>query len=218
MEADFDMLHAFQALLKGWWKIALTASVGGLIGLLAAMTLTPLYQAESTFQASIDFSQINFENLAGDDDNQPLRFTQNDEDLALQIVQVALIAVEDDAFAFAQSLDPALTLADFKGDRQISRAHALWHLRFRHHNPQIAQSIVNHWSEQAIDYLKRAQQSGEAEPFVIVHLIQPANLPQRPIYHNRNSLALGGMLFGLVAGILLVDASSRFKSDAARGV
>jgi hypothetical protein len=151
------------------------------------------------------------ENLV-DDNNNPVRFTQYDEDLALQVVQRVLLAEMDEAFEYALTLDPALDIETFKHDMQIQRYHAKWHLRYRHEDPKIAQAIVNYWAENGMEGLREAQATGEAESFVIVDLVSEALLPQTPLYRNRNTLVVAGTVVGFVAGVILVDSQTRFGS------
>jgi len=209
MRDELDPLNTFKNLLNNWWKIVLAAVLVGLVGLVISFILPPTYQAEATFHASIDFTQINFENLV-DDNNNPVRFTQYDEDLALQVVQRVLLAEMDEAFDYALTLDPALDIETFKHDMQIQRYHAKWHLRYRHEDPKIAQAIVNYWAENGMEGLREAQATGEAESFVIVDLVSEALLPQTPLYRNRNTLVVAGTVVGFVAGIILVDSQTRF--------
>ncbi len=214
MQAVMDPAVTFDNLFKGWWKIVLLAVVGGLLGLAASFVLPPKYQAEATFYASIDFTQINFENMVGEY-GDPLIFTQYDEDLALQVVERVLRAERHAALQFAQTLDPALDADAFWDDMQIQRYLARWHLRFRHEDPQIAQAIVNHWASIGMEALETAQADGRAESFVIVSLVEEASLPQEPIYHNRSTLVLAGLAVGFLCGVILVDFSARYRGRKA---
>ncbi|MBG0770919.1 MAG: hypothetical protein H0S82_04380, partial [Anaerolineaceae bacterium] len=153
-----------------------------------------------------------FENLY-DDTGDPIEFTQYDEDLALEVVERILIKDTDAAFAYAQKLDPSLTLDEFERDSQISRYQAKWYLRYRHASPEIAQKIVNYWANLGFEDLRTAQAEGEAETFVIVDLTQEASLPAKPIYQMRGTLVLAGALAGIVIGVLAVDGKLRFGSN-----
>lgn len=209
MQNEMDPAETFKNLFSGWWKIAVLAVIGGFIGFGVSFFLPPTYQAEATFHASIDFTQINFENLSGEF-GQPLIFTQYDEDLALQVVERVLLSVRSDALSFAKTLDPDLDGKTFWDDMQIQRYLGRWQLRYRHKDPQIAQSIVNYWASIGIEALTDAQETGQAESFLIISLVSEADLPQTPTYHNRSILVLAGTLVGFLSGIILVDFSARY--------
>jgi len=207
----------FNRLLTGWWKIVLLAVLGGLLGLVVSFLIPPTYQAEATFHASLDFTQINYENMVGEY-GYPLIFTQYDEDLALQVVERVLYAKRQEALKFAQTLDPTLDGQTFLEDMQIQRYLGRWHLRYRHQDPEIAQAIVNHWAVIGKQALEEAQESGQAESFVIIDLVEEAALPQEPIYRTRASLVLAGTFAGLICGIILVDFYGRYLDRKNREV
>ena len=209
MRDMFDLLETYQHLLGKWWVIVIAAFVGGLLAFGLSFLRPEKYQAEAVFNASIDFTEVNFKNLQ-DEEGNPVTFTQYDEDLALQVVQRMLLATKKEAFQYAQSLDPALDIRTFDKNYQIRRYHALWYLRYRHQDPQTAQSIVNFWAERGWDALQEAQQDGRAEEFVILDLVSLAELPQAPIYYNRNNLILAGTMVGFLMGMILVDFSQRY--------
>ena len=209
MRDVFDPVKTFTKLLAGWWKILIIAILGGSAGLAISFIQPPTYQAEAVFHASIDFTEINFENLVGEN-GAPLRFTQFDEDLALQVVERMLLSEMDAAYQYALTLDPDLDLETFEQDKQIMRYHAQWRLRYRHEDPEIAQAVVNFWAEEGWQALQEAQETERAETFVIVDLVSQAELPQSPTYDNRNTLITAGTVFGLMIGILLVDFRGRY--------
>jgi len=202
-------LITFNRLLTGWWKIVLMAVVGGLLGLTVSAIIPPTYQAEATFHASIDFTEINFDNMVGEY-GYPLIFTQFDEDLALQVVERVLLAERQEALAFALTLDPSLDGKTFWDNMQIQRYLARWHLRYRHRDPEIAQAIVNYWADIGMQALEEAQETGRAESFVIISQVSDADLPLTPLYHHRPTLILAGTMAGLIAGVILVDFSGRY--------
>lgn len=209
MTDELDLLASFKNLLRNWWKIILAAYLVALVGLVASYLLPATYQAEAVFQASIDFTQINFENLLAEGEQQAY-FTQYDEDLALQVVWRAFMAERANAFEYALTLDPTLDEATFDQNFLIERSNAEWTLNYRHVDPAVAQAVVNYWADQAWDYLQTAQANGEAESFVIVARVQDASLPQKPTYQNRGTLALSGTLIGIILGVLWVDGRMRF--------
>lgn len=209
MRDVFDPVKTFEKLMAGWWKIVTVAILGGMVGLVISIVQPPTYQAEAVFHASIDFTEINFENLVGEN-GAPARFTQFDEDLALQVVERMLLSEMDAAYQYALTQDPDLDVETFERDKQIMRYHAQWRLRYRHENPKVAQAIVNFWAEEGWQALQNAQETERAETFVIVDLVSMAELPQSPLYANRNTLITAGTVFGLIFGILLVDFRERY--------
>jgi len=173
----------------------------------------PTYQAEAIFHATIDFTQVNAETLANEDGN-PIQFTQYEEDLALLIVQETLLSKMNAVFAYAQNLDPNLDWESFEANKQIRRYHALWYLRVFHPDPGIAQAIANTWAEIGDQALQAAQGDGVAAPFVRVDLVSEAALPEEPLYRNRNTLMLGGMLLGLIGGVVWVDRRAQGQNES----
>lgn len=215
MQDMFDPISTYKNLLERWWVIVIAAFIGGLLAYGLSFLMPEKYQAEAIFNASIDFTEVNFENLQNEN-GDPVTFTQYDEDLALQVVQRMLLATKNVAFQYAQSLDPGLDIGTFNNNYQIRRNHALWYLRYRHQDPQIAQSIVNFWAERGWEALQEAQQDGRAEEFVILDLVSFAALPNAAIYQNRNNLILAGTMIGFITGVILVDFTIRYDMKSKR--
>jgi len=209
MQDEFELLGTFNQLLRRWWVILILAVVGSLVGFGVSMMLKPLYQAEAIINASIDYTEINFENMV-DRYGDPLVFTQYDEDLALQVVKRMVLIKSSAAYEFALTLDPDLTQAEFDKNYLIERYHAHWYLRYRHEDPEVAQAIVNYWVDGVIPAIENAQEAGRAESFVIVDLISKAALPQTPTYYGRGVLLLAGTVIGIIIGIIVVDSKKRF--------
>ena len=204
-----DFMETMSNLFKHWWLIALCAIVFGLLGLVYSALKPPKYEAEAIFSASIDFRDINFENLV-DETESPLTFSQYDIDMALSAVQIVLLQVRNEAFTYAQSLDPSLDAETFKSNMLIERELGLWYLRYRHEDAQTAQSIVNHWAELGIAAMKAGQEAETIEPYVLVELTSEASLPQSTVYQNRNTLIFAGIIIGFALGILIVDIRYRY--------
>jgi capsular polysaccharide biosynthesis protein len=204
-----DFIETMNNLFRRWWLIAVFAIVGGLLALAFSALKPPKYEAEAIFSASIDYRDINFENLV-DETESPLTFSQYDIDMALSAVHTVLLQVRDEAFTFAQSLDPSLEAETFENNMLIERQLGLWYLRYRHEDAQTAQSIVNYWAELGIDVMKAGQAAETIEPYVLVEWVSEASLPQSPVYQNRNTLALAGIVAGFALGILVVDIQYRF--------
>ncbi len=158
---------------------------------------------------SVDFREINFTNLV-DERGRPLEFTQYDLDLALSIVEHGLTKVRSRTIAYAQTLDPAIDPDTFLENMRIERLHSRWTLRYRHEDPQIAQSIVNYWADLGMVQLEEEQAAETMEPYVLVDLIVRAYLPQSPIYQNRNNLVLAGSVIGFCVGMIAFDLKYRY--------
>lgn len=209
MRDGFNPVDTLNHLLREWWKIVLIAVLGGLLGFAVSFFRPAKYQAEAIFHASIDFTEINYENMVGEY-GDPLIWTQFEEDLALQVVQRMLLNWLNSTYEYALTLDPTLSKETFEQDYQIERYLGNWFLRYRHKDPQVAQAIVNYWAERGLLALENAKKTGKAESFVIVDLVSLADLPQSPVYHQQNKLVLAGTAAGLFIGILAVDFGGRF--------
>jgi len=212
MSDTLDPKLSLQNILHNWWKIVLIAYLFSLVGLVASYLLPTKYQAEAVLSATIDFTEINYENLV-DDKGKPVEFSQYDEDLALAVVERFMIQDIDAAFAYAQTLDPSLTLSKFERDSQIARDFAKWFVRYRHANPEVAQQVVNYWMNLGYEDLIAAQMDGETENYVMVEMVREAPLPTKPVYQVRGTLVLAGALAGIVIGVLLVDGKFRLGSN-----
>jgi uncharacterized protein involved in exopolysaccharide biosynthesis len=213
---SLDLLASINNLLHNWWKITLCAVIFSLLGLAFSYIRPPKYEAEALFSVSIDFSEINFTNLV-DDRGRPVEFTQYDLDLALSIVQRMLFKVRSRAMTYARTLDPGLDPATFEKNMHIERLHNRWSLRYRHEDPQVAQSIVNYWAELGMAQLEEERDSETIEAYVWVDWIVEAHLPHRPVYQNRNTLVLAGSVIGLCLGIIAFDLKYRYFSSSTQG-
>lgn len=207
----FTLIATFHHLLNNWWKIALFAIIFGLLGLGFSFLRPPKYQAEAIFSTSLDYSEINFENLV-DEDHQPVIFAQYEVDLALSVIQRSVLKVRNETMAYAQSLDPSISEDQFLKDSLIERLHSEWYLRFRHEDPEIAQDVTNYWAELARQQLAEDQGTGKVESYVLVDFLSEAALPDTPIYQNRNTLMMAGFVIGFVVGIAYVDFQHRYLS------
>lgn len=208
MPSSFIPLDAINHLLKNWWKITLIAVIFGILGLIFSYFFPPKYEAEAIFYATIDYRDINFENLA-DETGTPLKFSQYDVDLALSTIQTMLLLTKGEAFAHGRIYDPILDGPTFNKNMRIERQHAEWYLRYRHQDPLVAQEIVNYWAEIGLARIKEAQATERIAPYVMTDLVSKASLPVTPIYQNRKVLVLAGAVIGFALGILVIDFQSR---------
>jgi len=211
MRDVLDPVKTFNNFVRNWWKTVISVVIGGLLGFAISYILPPTYEAEAIFSASIDFTQINFDNLVGNY-GEPVVWTQYEEDLALQVVERMLLKQFNPALRFARTLDPTLEVSEFRNSKQIERYLSMWYLRYRHTDPEIAQAIVNFWAEKGYEALVSAKEAGHAESFVIVDLVSKAEKPQTPLYQHRGTLILAGTLIGFLAGVVWVDFRYRYLS------
>lgn len=122
----------------------------------------------------------------------------------------ALTIVRGSAINYAQNLDPAIDTDTFLENMRIERFHSRWKLRYRHEDPKIAQSIVNHWADLGMVQLEKEQAAETMEPYVLVDLSARAHLPQTPRYQNRNNLVLAGTVIGFSIGLIVFDLKYRY--------
>lgn len=209
MRDEFDPVASFEHLIRNWWKIVLTAVIGGLLGLTFSMLQPPMYESEVIFHTSIDFTQINFENLVGHY-GEPVVWSQFEEDLALQVFQRVLKHQLGETFFYSQTLDPSMEYETFRKDWQLERYLGQWVIRFRHTNPEIARDVVSFWAEKGYAALLAAQEAGRLESFVFVDQVTEAGVPQEPTYYKTGILVLSGTVVGLLVGILGVDFFQRY--------
>lgn len=202
---------SFNKLMNNWWKITLFAILFGLLGLGFSYLQAPKYEAEAIFSSTINYSEINFENLVNEK-NEPLQFTQYDLDLALGAIQRSLLKTQNAAYQFARNLDPSLSLNQFEKNTLIERLHDKWYLRYRHEDPFIAREVVNNWVDLGLDQLANDQTDGLVEPYIIVDLLLEANLPEVPVYQNRNVMILAGVVIGFIIGVIVIDFKSNISS------
>lgn len=210
MRDEFDPVASFEHLIKNWWKIVLVAVIGGLLGFAFSMLKPPLYESEVIFHTSIDFTQINYENLVGHY-GEPVVWSQFEEDLALQVFQRVFKHQLGETFFYSQTLDPAMEYETFRKDWQLERYLGQWIIRFRHTDPEIARDVVSFWAEKGYTALLAAQEAGRLESFVIVDQVTEASTPQEPTYYKTGILVLAGTVAGLLVGILGVNFSQRYR-------
>jgi len=215
MIKDLEVLASFKHIIRLWWVIALGMILGGLLGIGISRILPATYEAEAIFHASIDFRDINFENLVAEKGG-PYEWTQYDEDLALEMVKSVLLEKVPETYEYAHSLDSTITFPEFRRNFQIERLHAQWYLRYRHPDAQIAANIVNYWAMNGFKAMKTAQAEERLEPYVLLDLISFASDPQEPKYFLTSQFALGGMLIGFVCGILLVTVVERRTANPSK--
>lgn len=212
MIEEISPLKQFKQILSTWWVILAGMVLGGMIALGISRINQPEYQAEAVLHATIDFREINFENLVNELDS-PYTWTQYDEDLALEMVKSVLMELTHEMYAYARQLDPTLTADQFNHDYTIERTFANWYIRYRHADPAIAQNIVNQWVAAGMPAIRSAQDAERFEPYVMVELIQTADLPSQPRYALTAQLVLAGMGIGFITSLFLIQPIKNFQQN-----
>lgn len=197
---EFDPIEHFYTYLRLWWLILAAALLGGLVGFIYSQTHAPVYEAVATYMVEIDLEKVPLEEL----DFYYI-------DLALATTQGALTSNEvlSEIYAEAARLGQDTSQWDLLANTSIERRHAFWELRFRHPNPEFAQTLVNHWA--AIGYQAMLQrQADQLAPAYVVY--SPPSLalkPLKPLYYATNKLVFAGSLVGWVAGLLFVEVGGK---------
>ena len=194
----------FNRIIRYWWVIILAALLGGVTGFIIHRSRPPVYEAQATFMASIDFNKVDFMHPPTPTP-PPYHLTPYDEDISLVMVEVSLVHVEPQVVAFAQQSGIALDANSLDDQSTIERAHAYWYLRFRDPDPAVAQKVVNEWAQLGYADLKAKHDSGAIPAYIYFDLVKLADKPARPTYFQTNVFILAGGIFGLVAGLLLVN-------------
>jgi hypothetical protein len=205
MDKEFVPLDAFIRAMRLWWLVALLGILGGVSGFVFHRLRPPLYESQAVYHASLDFNQAGQFIKPND-----LSLSQYDEDLALEAVHAALIAVEPLVITGIQQQNINLDLDTLQKNSIIERDHAYWKIRFRHTDPIIAQKVVAMWTDAGTRVMGVFQKEGTMKPYVIYQLVSPASLPTQPTYLKTNQVVLAGGLIGLVAGILLTSLNLPF--------
>jgi len=209
MSDTFDLQDTLSHWLQNWLKIAIFVAVFGALGLGASFILQPKFEAEVVFDTAIDRDQLDFSGLI-DQFNDPLTLSQYDVDLILDSVNRSLLQIKQSAFDYAQGLDPDLNRVDFEDNILIERHQYNWYLRFRHPDPEVAQSVVNTWAKISLAQFEETQASGRIAPYPSVEINSLAGLPNKPIYQNRLNLTIAGAVIGFALGLLGIDFTGRY--------
>jgi hypothetical protein len=201
---EFVPVVYLNRVLRWWWLVFVLAIIGGVVGLVVHRFKPPQYEAQAIFQASIDFTKVDFMHPP-EPTPAPYHLTEYDEDLNLAIVQGSLLAVIPQVVAFANQNGLALDNASLMDQAIIERSHSFWYLRFRDNDPALAQSVTNFWADAGYANLLDWQKNGKVPVFVFFDLIQKADLPKNPTFFHTNTFVLAGSVIGLLVGMLLVN-------------
>ncbi|MCE1255739.1 MAG: hypothetical protein LWX83_19580 [Anaerolineae bacterium] len=131
-------LELIKASMKYWWMLVVFMVVGAGVGYVINLTSTPIYEARTIFNISIDYA------ITG-------KLTDIEEDQALVAV--------GDVFNSSEVMDKTLSTAKqngiqispeaFRKSTFVEHTNSEWVLRVRHTQPEVASQLVNIWSDQA---------------------------------------------------------------------
>jgi hypothetical protein len=207
---EYILIERFYRLARLWWLIVLAALLGSLVGYLLHTSRPPIYEATAIFEANIDFSRL-----------EGVALTQYDEDLALSTMSQALYyspELYDRLIPHPTFQASGMDYYTWIPSVTIERQHAFWKLRFRHPDPQIAQSLVNLWAELGDGLIREWQAAGKFPDYVVVSTPRLADLPLEPAIYGRNQMMFASTLLGMLVGIALVEFSSPINRRSKREI
>jgi uncharacterized protein involved in exopolysaccharide biosynthesis len=194
MEKEFLPLDAFQRSFQFWWLIPLLAVAGGVFGYVYHRFFPPEFEAVARFEGAIDFTQIDTSRL---ENNQ---FTLGDQDQALFSIDLAVVGTRQPVLDALKAQGITLSYSTLARKSSLERMQALWELRFRDRDPQVAQTVVNTWAGMVAAEMQQGLAAGTVPPYVIFDLVELAALPDEPRYFQTNLLVLAGSVIGLALG------------------
>lgn len=145
MAASFSPREKALNALTYWWVIAVTAIIGGLIGLGVFAVKKPVYEARVTLTISINYARTGV-------------LEQYDKDLALGTAAGVIFSTDvmlqvADA---AQDNDIPVDFETLKNSSVMERKASQWTLRVRAADPDHAAFLANTWIDIGIDALDTA--------------------------------------------------------------
>ncbi|HEX9013911.1 MAG TPA: hypothetical protein VF813_10355 [Anaerolineaceae bacterium] len=142
---DFSPREGFENAVRNWWLVVLLVFWGGFLGWLIHRAQPPLYQAEASFNISLNFQQTG-------------QLSQFDEDHAYN--HVGDLIKSSDVIAqvvqAARSQGLPVSIEDFKQSTILERREYVWVLIVRRNNPQEAMILANLWADKANSLLTNA--------------------------------------------------------------
>lgn len=201
---EFVPFEHFARMMRKWWAIVLVAILGGLTGFGVHQFQPPLYEAQATFLASIDFNKVDLLHPPAPTP-APYQFTQYDEDISLVVVESSLRYVVPQVVEYARTIGLQVDSNTLLNQTTIERENAYWMLRFRSTDPVKVQKIVDYWADLGFADLQAKQKAGQLPSYIFFDLIQKADLPGSPRYFRTNVFVLAGAVIGLLVGVVLVN-------------
>jgi len=199
---EFSIYEHANRSLGLWWLIALAAIAGGVLGFVLYQLHPPLYEATATYLVIIDLEHFPLQGMDED-------LVQYNEDLAVNTTQSVLLSTQvlDRVISQADASSRMITVDDLLHNYTIERKHETWELRYRNHDPQVAQSVVNTWAEVGYQAMLEWQTSGKAPDYVIFNSPTRALAPHEPVTYDRNKVVLAGVLIGFITGAILSNTA-----------
>ncbi len=187
-----------------WWLVLLSTFLGGLFGFIFFHLHPPVYEATATYFVTLDLDRFPIQGVRED-------LIQYNEDMALNTTEGALVSNEvlNQVILQVKEIGQTLTVKDLLDDSTIERKHDIWELRYRNHDPAIAQSIVNTWAQVGYQAMLSWQAAGLAPDYVVFQPPTLALVPQQPVLYRQNNLMLAGALIGFIIGIFLSSLINR---------
>ena len=147
MNGDFSPREGFENALRNWWLVVLLVIWGGVAGWLIHRAQPAVYQADASFQITIDFKKIS-------------GLSQFDEDHAYNQVGAIIgsTAVMNAVAAQAAAQGIQLTPQEFQYSTSLSRKEYTWVLQVQRTSPREAQVLANLWADAANKTLQDAYQ------------------------------------------------------------
>lgn len=196
--SEFSPSEYFSRVISYWWVVLLAAFIGGAFGYIFFHLHQSLYEATATYIVTLDLNR--FPSLGVRED-----LIQYNEDMALNTTGGVLLSMDvlNRVVVQAQDLGQTITVKDLIDNSTIERKHDIWELRYRSHDPDKAQAIVNAWAQTGYQAMLSWQATGKAPDYVIFQPPSPATLPEQPVVYGRNNLVLAGALIGFICGIII---------------
>jgi hypothetical protein len=145
MKNSFIPINIFKNIFSRWFYLPLTMILGGLLGLILHGFLPSIYEAQSKFVVTIDYTKTGY--LSDIQEDQAMR------GIGSLIGSDYILQRTVDG---ASSFNPKITLADIKDKSRLERGEFEWFIRIRDKNARNAAELVNLWANQANQVLTEA--------------------------------------------------------------
>jgi capsular polysaccharide biosynthesis protein len=150
MEPEFSPLHTYVSIRRRWWLVVILTLVGGLLAWGYHLLRPPLYEANATLVALLDFSRP--EVIIGDDAQH------YQEDSILLAAQNLILSTETLSSVLGEVERRELPVRQLRPGHEIflERKQSMFELRVRNADPDVAAQVANLWAEKALAALEDA--------------------------------------------------------------